>query len=171
MRDPTAVLDLFAAAETAYDGVSLRSGVADVLVRLLPCDSVIVGELDLRGAAPAASVTPDRAEVHLPAFGIVLRRRARGFDDEEIALVARLRPALAAVARDAASLPRAEPLTPREAEVLRHVVRGESNAEVGLALRISRRTVEKHLEHVYRKLGVAGRYEALASARSSSTSP
>jgi DNA-binding CsgD family transcriptional regulator len=64
-----------------------------------------------------------------------------------------------------------EALTSREAQVLSLVRRGVSNGEIALALGISRRTVEKHLEHVYRKLGVAGRYEAIASARSSSTSP
>ena len=145
--------------------------VLDLLVQLLPCDHVLRVDPDLRCLAPAASVSGDRTEVHLPALGIVLRRTRGVFDDDEVALVARLRPALAAVVREAASDPPSDGLTPREAQVLQRVLRGESNAEVGLALRISRRTVEKHLEHVYRKLEVAGRYEAIASARSSSTSP
>ncbi|MEA2177629.1 MAG: hypothetical protein QOG77_926 [Solirubrobacteraceae bacterium] len=63
------------------------------------------------------------------------------------------------------------PLTRREREVLELVVSGASNGEVGLALRISPRTVEKHLEHVYRKLGVAGRYAAMGYAHSSSVRP
>jgi DNA-binding CsgD family transcriptional regulator len=62
-------------------------------------------------------------------------------------------------------------LTPREAQVLRLVTLGASNGEVALALHISPRTVEKHLEHVYRKLGVSGRYAAIASSRSSSERP
>ena len=114
--------------------------------------------------------------VALPAarvdgVGIAFHRADHDFDDDELALVRRARPALAMAVRDAAVVAPQERLTRRESEVLRRVARGESNGEVGLALRISRRTVEKHLEHVYRKLEVAGRYEAIASARSSSTSP
>jgi DNA-binding CsgD family transcriptional regulator len=145
--------------------------VLDLLVRLLPCDHVRRVDPGLGCVAPAASVTPDRTEVHLPTLGIVLHRTRGRFDDEEVALVARLRPALDAVVREATSAPPPDGLTPREAQVLQRVVRGASNGEIGLDLRISSRTVEKHLEHVYRKLGVSGRYGAIASARSSSTSP
>jgi DNA-binding CsgD family transcriptional regulator len=102
--------------------------------------------------------------------GIAFHRARRDFADEEVALLRRLRPTVACAVREAGAVPVAG-LTRREAEILRLVLRGESNGEIGLALRISRRTVEKHLEHVYRKLGVAGRYEAIASARSSSMSP
>ena len=103
--------------------------------------------------------------------GIAFHRADRDFDDDDLAFVRRTRPALAMAVRDTAVLAPQDRLTRRESEVLRRVARGESNGEVGLALRISRRTVEKHLEHVYRKLEVAGRYEAIASARSSNTSP
>ena len=71
--------------------------------------------------------------------------------------------------RDQASAP--DVLTTREREVLRLVARGATNCEIGLELRISTRTVEKHLEHVYRKLGLTGRYAAMAYERSSSVSP
>jgi DNA-binding NarL/FixJ family response regulator len=62
-------------------------------------------------------------------------------------------------------------LTAREWEVLRLVARGATNCEIALQLRISPRTVEKHLEHVYRKLEVPGRFAAMGYARSSSVSP
>jgi DNA-binding CsgD family transcriptional regulator len=104
------------------------------------------------------------------AVGIAFHRSRRDFDDDEVALLRRVRPALACAVREAGAAPLAG-LTRREAEILRRVARGDANGQVGLALGISRRTVEKHLEHVYRKLGVAGRYEATASARSSSTRP
>jgi DNA-binding NarL/FixJ family response regulator len=51
-------------------------------------------------------------------------------------------------------------LTPRETEVLRLVAAGKTNQEVGLELDISDKTVEKHLEGVFGKLGVASRVEA-----------
>lgn len=55
-------------------------------------------------------------------------------------------------------------LTDRELEVLRLVVEGMTNQEVGGALGISDKTVEKHLEAVFGKLGVASRTEAAVHA-------
>jgi DNA-binding CsgD family transcriptional regulator len=54
-------------------------------------------------------------------------------------------------------------LTSREAEVVLMVGRGKSNAEIGSHLNISPRTVKKHLEHVFRKLGVKSRLAAVVS--------
>lgn len=51
-------------------------------------------------------------------------------------------------------------LTKRERESLLRATRGETNAEIGEALCISARTVAKHLEHAYTKLGVHSRREA-----------
>lgn len=55
-------------------------------------------------------------------------------------------------------------LTRREAEVLAWVSEGKTNAEIGVILRASRRTVDKHLEHIYRKLGVETRAAAIRLA-------
>jgi DNA-binding NarL/FixJ family response regulator len=55
-------------------------------------------------------------------------------------------------------------LTEREMDVLRLVVEGKTNQEIGLALGISDKTVEKHLEGVFAKLGVASRVEAAVHA-------
>lgn len=51
-------------------------------------------------------------------------------------------------------------LSPREAEVLAWVANGKTNAEIGTILRISSRTVGKHLERIYQKLGVETRMAA-----------
>ena len=59
---------------------------------------------------------------------------------------------------------RALGLTQREAEVLELMATGRSNAEIASALTISRLTVKKHAEHIYTKLGVTGRAEAIARA-------
>ena len=52
----------------------------------------------------------------------------------------------------------------RESEVLLWVARGKTNDEVADAMSISVRTVQKHLEHIYQKLGVRGRTEAAIRA-------
>ena len=55
-------------------------------------------------------------------------------------------------------------LSPREAEVLRLVARGLSYAEIGAELYISPRTVARHLQSIYAKLGLDSRAEAAAYA-------
>lgn len=54
-------------------------------------------------------------------------------------------------------------LTSREMEVMREVVRGRSNKEIGSHLNISESTVKVHMTHILEKLGVAGRTEAITS--------
>ena len=55
-------------------------------------------------------------------------------------------------------------LTPREAEVLFWLSEGKTNAEIGLILNSSRRTVEKHVEHILEKLGLENRGAATRMA-------
>jgi len=61
-----------------------------------------------------------------------------------------------------ASLKASFGLTAREAEILMWVSRGKTNKEVGLILDTSPRTVNKHLEHIFEKLGVPTRTAAVA---------
>ena len=56
------------------------------------------------------------------------------------------------------------PLTAREAEVLLWVSRGKSNRDIGQILTISPRTINKHLERVFEKLGVENRASAAVQA-------
>jgi DNA-binding CsgD family transcriptional regulator len=51
-------------------------------------------------------------------------------------------------------------LTGREAEVLYWAAQGKSNPEIALLLEMSRRTVDKHMEHILAKLGVETRAAA-----------
>lgn len=51
-------------------------------------------------------------------------------------------------------------LTPREAEVLFWVIKGKTNRDIGEILGTSPRTANKHLEHVFEKLGVETRTAA-----------
>jgi len=61
-------------------------------------------------------------------------------------------------------LARAFGLTPRESEVLRWVAAGKTNRDIGVILGMSPRTVTKHLEHVFAKLGVETRTAAASRA-------
>ncbi|MET0528215.1 MAG: LuxR C-terminal-related transcriptional regulator, partial [Microvirga sp.] len=55
-------------------------------------------------------------------------------------------------------------LTAREADVLLWVSRGKSNRDASLILNISPRTVNKHLEQIFEKLGVENRAAAAVVA-------
>ncbi len=116
-------------------------------------------------------------------LGIALSRRDRDYSDEERDLVERARPffiqsyrnaiahttlsangrGLARLdARGLESLLSERGLTRRESEVVRATANGDSSGVVAQVLGISPRTVHKHLERAYRKLGVTSRAEAAA---------
>jgi DNA-binding NarL/FixJ family response regulator len=52
-------------------------------------------------------------------------------------------------------------LTPREVEILQIIAKGLSNAEAAKVLKISRATIRTHLEHIYAKMAVSNRVEAI----------
>ena len=121
--------------------------------------------------------------VTLPAerdrvLALVLSREHRDFTDAERDLLDRARPFLIQAYRNAlayhdlrggsaealeAALV-ANGLTAREAEVLGLVALGGSNRDVAARLDLSDRTVQKHLQNTFRKLGVHTRSAAASRA-------
>jgi LuxR family maltose regulon positive regulatory protein len=59
-----------------------------------------------------------------------------------------------------------EPLSERELEVLQLLARGDSNQEIADRLVIAVVTVKRHVTHIFEKLGVNNRVQAVARARS-----
>ena len=55
-------------------------------------------------------------------------------------------------------------LTDRELQILDLVAQGRTNAYIARTLDVSVRTIAKHLEHIYRKLGVTSRAAAVHRA-------
>ncbi|MCA9664432.1 MAG: response regulator transcription factor [Myxococcales bacterium] len=70
------------------------------------------------------------------------------------ALLRRLQPARAEAAK----------LTPRETEILTLIAKGLSNRTAAETLGVSRATIRTHLEHIYAKLDVSNRTEAVTEA-------
>ncbi len=104
----------------------------------------------------------------------VLNRGAAAFTDRERAMLDIVRPHLANLYRLGSAIDRAREapadaaadvaevsLTPREREVLDWVAAGKTNRDIAAILGASPRTVEKHLERVYEKLGVETRTAAV----------
>jgi two-component system, NarL family, response regulator NreC len=67
--------------------------------------------------------------------------------------------------RQAARTHEEAPLTPREAEVLRLIVQGYTNRQIGEELSISVRTAESHRANLSEKLGLHSRVELVRYAR------
>jgi HD-GYP domain-containing protein (c-di-GMP phosphodiesterase class II) len=116
----------------------------------------------LAAADVFVALTADRP--HRPAYAEeeacrVLEAEA-GLDADAVACV------LAAVGRRPAPSPAGWPaeLTDREVEVLRLIARGRSNREVAERLFISPKTVGRHVENLYRKIGVSSRAAAAVFA-------
>jgi len=109
---------------------------------------------------------------------IALSRAERDYSDAERDFVDRARPFLIQAYRNALvysmrtqessrqMVPAlvASGLTPREADVVRLVARGASNHDAGSELGLSERTIQKHLQNAFPKLGVTTRSAAAARA-------
>jgi DNA-binding CsgD family transcriptional regulator len=110
------------------------------------------------------------SRIGIDHVSFVLNRRGRDFSERDRDLLDRIRPSLANVYRLAAArerlgnlseAARLETLTARENEVLDWVAAGKSDRQVARLIGASPRTVQKHLEHVYTKLGVENRTAAV----------
>lgn len=91
-------------------------------------------------------VLKDHADTELP---IAVRRAADGEEYVSPQVAAGLEALRRAVGGDG--------LSAREIEVLRLIALGYTNAEIGSALHLSRRTVETHRASIHRKLGLRSR--------------
>jgi DNA-binding CsgD family transcriptional regulator len=120
-----------------------------------------------------AFVLPSGPETTL---AVVMHREDRDFSDAERDFFNRARPFLIQAYRNALAYSKlhgrslevlegvlvGHGLTEREAEVVQLVALGGSNRDVATRLGVSDRTVQKHLERSFRKLGVRTRSAAAA---------
>jgi DNA-binding NarL/FixJ family response regulator len=110
----------------------------------------------LKGA-PADKIVDAIKEVH--AGGTVIqpnlaRRLLKHFRVGEEPQAAHGAPALTAE-------PELKPLSEREKEILQLIAKGVSNNEAAKLLNLSKATIRTHLEHIYKKLEVTNRVEAV----------
>lgn len=96
----------------------------------------------------------------------VFNRTGSAFSDRERDLAETVRPHLANLYRlgGAAARGVGAALTAREREVLEWVAAGKTNRDIAAILGARPRTVEKHLERIYEKLGVETRTAAVRRA-------
>jgi LuxR family transcriptional regulator, maltose regulon positive regulatory protein len=136
-------------------------------------------ELARRGGVPGT-----RSNVLLSAARIVGAAEAADLVDEAAAILApcpdpgpAARARLDAAIRDLSGVRvRAEPaageaLSERELAVLRLLATDRTQREIGEALYVSLNTVKTHTRHIFRKLGAAGREDAVRHAREAGLLP
>jgi LuxR family transcriptional regulator, maltose regulon positive regulatory protein len=145
----------------------------------------VIGILSVRALAHEASNEEDKALAELgralavaepegyvrtfvdlaaPMEGLLRRSVMKGV---HAGYASRLLEAFGSTAGKLSAGPLSEPLSERELEVLRMIASGMSNAEISRTLFIALNTVKKHINNIYRKLGVNSRTRAVALARES----
>ena len=105
---------------------------------------------------------------------VIVCRRGQGFSDGEIDAARILQPVIAGCLRQAMVMERlaADPLgeeamrerglTAREAQIFCRLAAGSTSQAVGQELGISVRTVEKHVQNIYARIGARNRAEAIS---------
>ena len=175
-------------ADTAVEGIRIAKSVsADLLVVGEPLDGQQVeavrlakGGCGARVAVLVTQATRDQLAALLEAGADGLVSRSVGTDDladilsrvldGERVVAPSLMPALVGMLSKTGAdrLSAADngdgPLTLKELEVLRKLSEGLSNREIADAVFVTTATVKTHLAHIYAKLGVGSRHEALAKA-------
>jgi DNA-binding NarL/FixJ family response regulator len=164
-------LDVVATGATAADAATLLKS-SDVDVLLL--DVRLGTQSGLQALATAATAATKRpAVVVLTAYAYpqyaeaALRLGASGFALKNGPIEELLASIRAAAAGGMSFSIRPTPrlsLTGREIEVVRHVVEGRSNDEIGADLHISPKTVESHLRRIFERFGIASRTELATRA-------
>jgi predicted ATPase/DNA-binding CsgD family transcriptional regulator len=152
-------------------GIAAEQGLAEPAARLLGMGKAVHERTGARVHAPwqpiqerAASVV--RSTLGNEKFAEVMAAGQRlplaEAMDEALGLAERL--AGSVISRSPPSAAAGYGLSAREVEILQLLAAGRSNTEIAEELFISRRTVTTHVSHLYAKLGVASRAEAIAHA-------
>jgi DNA-binding NarL/FixJ family response regulator len=121
---------------------AIKAGASGYLLKGAPADKIIEAIRDVR--AGGTVIQPSLARDLLKHF----RAGAEA-------------PAPTAAAAPAAAEPAMRPLSDREKEILQLIAKGISNSEAAGILNLSKATIRTHLEHIYQKLEVTNRVEAV----------
>lgn len=148
------VLDLRMPNGSSIEAIRrLRSQVPDTEIVVLTMEESPAFAHQALDAGAIGFVLKDQADSELP---VAVRRAARGEEFVSPRVAAGLEALRKAVDGDG--------LSPRETEVLRLIALGHTSAEIAGKLHLSRRTVETHRAHIYRKLGLTTRAQLVRYA-------
>lgn len=126
----------------------------------LPMEARVLTAADTLAALTSAR--PYREPLDLPAAAALMRKEVRRgrLDKDAVECVI----AAAGGEAEAPESPNPDSLTDREVEVLRQLCHGLTNRQIGEELFISPKTVGRHVENIYAKIGVSTRAGAAVYA-------
>jgi len=132
---------------------AVKAGASGYLLKGMPADKIIEAIKEVR--AGGTVIQPNLARRLLRHFRVP---DASPLPTEPVALAtaSTTEPSTAS-----ASEPPHKPLSDRESEILQLIAKGVSNSEAAKLLDLSKATIRTHLEHIYRKLEVTNRVEAV----------
>jgi DNA-binding NarL/FixJ family response regulator len=129
---------------------AVKAGASGYLLKGTPADKIIEAIKEV--AAGGTVIQPNLARRLLRHFRV---------DENEIPAGASPGQAAAPAAPRPQDEPQLKPLSDREKEILQLIAKGVSNSEAARLLTVSKATIRTHLEHIYRKLEVTNRVEAV----------
>ncbi|PTL85408.1 response regulator transcription factor [Vitiosangium sp. GDMCC 1.1324] len=143
---------------------AVKAGASGYLLKGTPADKIIEAIKEVR--AGGTVIQPSLARRLLRHFRV--EPDASPIPTEPLAPVSAApavpetpEPPPATPASDASEEPLLKPLSNRETELLQLIAKGVSNSEAARLLNLSKATIRTHLEHIYRKLEVTNRVEAV----------
>ncbi|QSQ15862.1 response regulator [Myxococcus landrumensis] len=135
---------------------AVKAGASGYMLKGSPVDKIIEAIKEVR--AGGTVIQPNLARRLLRHFRV----------DPDTAPAPAVAPPPEAASEPAASTenptteePLLKPLSDREREILQLIAKGVSNSEAARLLNLSKATIRTHLEHIYRKLEVTNRVEAV----------
>ncbi|MFZ9888953.1 MAG: response regulator [Myxococcota bacterium] len=135
---------------------AVKAGASGYLLKGAEADKIIEGIKEVRQGGSV--IQPSLARALLRHFRMPEEGPAPpgslGAEDDESKLAEQATPAIPAV-------PGRRALTERELECLQIIAKGLSNNEAAKVLGLSKATIRTHLEHIYQKLDVTNRVEAV----------
>jgi DNA-binding NarL/FixJ family response regulator len=143
---------------------AVKAGASGYLLKGTPVDKIIEAIKDVR--AGGSVIQPNLASRLLRYFRVepdpspAPSPRASEEVPQAAAPVPQAAPKADAETDDAQE-PLLKPLSDREKEILQLIAKGVSNSEAARVLNLSKATIRTHLEHIYRKLEVTNRVEAV----------
>jgi len=177
-QDLTVVGEAGSGAEAIALAESLRPDVILMDLRMPDVDGVTATERILAALPRTRIVVVTTYEsdtdilraVEAGAAGYLLKDASRAELADAVRDAARGKTVLAPTVADRlvhfVRQPTSVTLSTREVEVLSHVAKGKTNADIGQALHISEATVKTHLLRAFNKLGVSDRTAAVTTAMS-----
>lgn len=135
---------------------AVQAGASGYLLKGTPADKMIEAIKEV--AAGGTVIQPNLARRLLRHFRVA-EAPAGGASAPATAAAAPVTPAAEAAALPPE--PEGKKLSARETEILQLIAKGVSNNEAASLLGLSKATIRTHLEHIYRKLEVTNRVEAV----------